>query len=370
MTYKETLFFIGKCLTINHEKHNRIIVEKDLKAGHIDWDTVVKVSTSHFIFPTLYCNLKKADFLDYLPQDLVDYMKRITDLNRHRNQQIISEAKEINTLLLAHNSTPIFLKGTGNLLEGLYEDIGERMVGDIDFIVSKNEYEKAIKIIQNNGYFTNYKTDYVHPQFKHYPRMRHKNYLSAIEIHKELLIEKYADEFNYNSIKKDYQTINGISFLSFKNQLCLSVFASQINDHGFLYKNISLRNAYDVFLLSKKTTTKNAFDDFKKLKKPLNCFLASCHILFNEPKSIEFNDNLETKKYLEIFNMFLENNSLRIQHQKKIKRRLRTKGILNLIFKYIFNPEHRTWFFTRISDKDFYIKKLIQLGLKKPTPNA
>jgi hypothetical protein len=49
-------------------------------------------------------------------------MKHITDLNRERNQQIIEQAKEINELLLTNNIASIFLKGTGNLLEGLYDD--------------------------------------------------------------------------------------------------------------------------------------------------------------------------------------------------------------------------------------------------------
>ena len=60
-------------------------------------------------------------------------MKHITDLNRERNQQTIEQAREIILLLLAYSITPIFLKGTGNLLEGLYEDIAQRMVGDINY---------------------------------------------------------------------------------------------------------------------------------------------------------------------------------------------------------------------------------------------
>ena len=82
MTYKETLFFIGKCLTINHEEHNKILVEKSLKSNNVDWDAVIKVSTNHYVFPALYCNLKRADFLHYVPKDLVEYMIHITGLNR------------------------------------------------------------------------------------------------------------------------------------------------------------------------------------------------------------------------------------------------------------------------------------------------
>ena len=152
MTYKETLFFIGQSLTINHSNKNKIAIEKQLKENSVDWDAVVKVSTGHFVFPALYCNLKRANFLHYLPEDLVNYMVHITDLNRTRNQKIIEQAKELNELLVANNITPIFLKGTGNLLEGLYEDIAERMVGDIDFIVSKEEYRKTISLLKRNEY--------------------------------------------------------------------------------------------------------------------------------------------------------------------------------------------------------------------------
>jgi hypothetical protein len=137
LNYKETLFFIAKCLTISLEEKNRDEIELVLKTTDLDWESVVKVSTSHYVFPALYCNFKRANFLKYLPADLVDYMKHITDLNRDRNSQILQQAQELNSLLLANNIRPIFLKGTGNLLAGIYADNGERMVGDIDFLCSE-----------------------------------------------------------------------------------------------------------------------------------------------------------------------------------------------------------------------------------------
>jgi hypothetical protein len=139
-------------LTITHEEQNKIIVEEKLKSNYIDWDAVVKVNTGHYVFPALYCNLKRAEFSQYLPSELAEYIKHFTDLNRERNQQIVAQAKEINELLVSNSITPIFLKGTGNLLEDLYEDSAERMVGDIDFIFSKEEYPKAIAILTNFGY--------------------------------------------------------------------------------------------------------------------------------------------------------------------------------------------------------------------------
>lgn len=108
MTYKETLFFIGKCLTISHETENRKDVEILLQQDAVDWEAIVKVSTEQYVFPALYLNLKRAEVLSYLPDDLVAYMEHITELNRERNAEIIQQAKDINTLLLTHNIPPFF----------------------------------------------------------------------------------------------------------------------------------------------------------------------------------------------------------------------------------------------------------------------
>ena len=370
MNYKQTLLFVAKCLTINHEPQNKALIEDQLKHDDIDWDSVVKASTGHYVFPAIYYNLKRANFLHYLPEDLVFYMKHITDLNRDRNQQIIEQAKEINTLLLNNNITPIFLKGTGNILEDLYEDIGERMVGDIDFIVSSNDYLKTIKLIHNFGYSSVYKTDYAPITDRHFPRLQKKDNIAAIEIHNELLIETYANEFNFKLIKKDYQVINDVPVMSFDNQLALSIIAKQINDDGFHYKNIALRNAYDVFLLSKKTNAITAFDKFNKLKNPLNCFLASSFEVFNRPISLEYNSTGDIESYLKIFNEQLNDSAKSLKRHKKIDRKLFINKRLNIIYKSIFNNEYRTWLIKRTTDKNWQREKLIQLGIKKSKPNA
>ena len=290
LNYKETLFFIAKCLTISLEEENRDEIELVLKTTDLDWESVVKVSTSHYVFPALYCNFKRANFLKHLPADLVDYMKHITDINRDRNKQIISQANELNNVLLANNIRPIFLKGTGNLLAGLYKDIGERMVGDIDFIFSKEDYLKAITILREFGYSEVESLKYYNPEKKHYRRLQKENNIAAIEIHKELLLEKYTNEFNYCFVEKDSQIINGAAVLSYENKLNLSIIANQINDSGFYFKTMALRNAYDVFLLSKITNAMAALNTLDKLRYPLNCFLAACYEVFNKVDSLKYNN--------------------------------------------------------------------------------
>ena len=350
-------------MTISLEEKNRDEIELILKTTDVDWDAVVKVSTAHYVFPAMYCNLKRSDFLQYLPQELVTYMEYITDTNRERNKQIITQAKELNNFLLANNITPIFLKGTGNLLTGIYDDIAERMVGDIDFIFSKDDYPKAITIIRESGYSEVNK--YHFPAARHYSRLQKENGISAVEIHNELIIEKYTNEFNYSFVEKDTQVIKGVTVLSYANKLNLSIITNQINDGGFHYKKMALRNAYDVFLLSKKTNAKDAMNGLDKLINPLNCFLATCYEVFNNVDSLEYNKSKKAVSYVSIFNSQFINTKKTKRCNKIISIFLFLKHRLNVIYKSIIYKEYRVWLFKRVTDKNWYKEKGIQLGIKK-----
>ena len=367
MNYKETLYFIGKCLTVSFEDPNKRLLEKQLKSNSIDWDAVVKVSTTHLVFSALYCNLKRANFLQYVPKDLVTYMEHLTQLNRDRNQQIIKQAKRLNTILLAHNITPIFLKGTGNLLAGIYEDIGERMVGDIDFIFSKQDYPKAITLLRKFGYSGVKNRKYHIPDLhnKHYRRLQKEKSIAAVEIHSKILNKKkFTNEFNYKVVERDSQIINGFRLLSYANKLNLSIVAYQIHDSGFYYKTMALRNAYDVFLLSKKTSAKAAVNALDKLSHPLNCFLATCYEVFNCVDSLEYNNTKKAATYLSDFNNQFANTVKTKRKHKRIKRYVFINRRLNLIYKCLVYREFRVWLLNLLTEKEFYKRRLVEFKKK------
>ena len=355
MTYKETLFFVGKCLTITHEKHNRDLVEQEIKFGNIDWDSVVKLSTSHYVFPALYCNLKRVDFLHHLPDDLVEYMKHITDLNRERNKQIIEQAKEINKLLLSNNITPIFLKGTGNLLEGLYEDIAERMVGDIDFLISKKNCNSAFEILQKNGYSN--KVSELFEDHRHLPRITHPKRIAAIEIHKEMLHKGKSKYFNYETIKKALIIINDISFLSFKDQVKLTVFSKLINDFNYQLKVINLRGVYDVFLLGYKLQSKTNIED-TNLSKELIAGLESYNSIIPIPKNIEFSTTKKSQLFTKKTIKNLDNSFKSQLNKKIIKLIISTEQRLTILLKAFYTKAYFTFVISKITDYNWYKKKL------------
>lgn len=347
MNYKETLVFIGKCLTITHEKHNKTVVQKEILSTNIDWDLVVKISTEHYVFPALYCNLKRAEFLDYLPQDLVTYMEHISSLNRDRNLQIIAQAKEINTLLLANGITPIFLKGTAFLLEGLYEDIAERMVGDIDFLVSNNNFSKAVALLKNAGY---QKTTpkVTNPVIKkHYPRLYHENSIAAVEIHKDMVRDKAATTFNYNTICTPLFQKEGFCFLNYKDQILLTILAKQYNDRGYLYKSISLRNSYDLFLLALNHNTLEAISNRKGLFKMSNAYLAATAYFLNS-NLITFKKSNDAAYFKKVLLVKLKYPLFRKVHNRFCKFLIYVSIKFTGIVRFLTHKEFRA----------YYIKKL------------
>lgn len=369
MNYKETLFFVGKCLTINHEEHNKILVEEQLKSDKVDWDEVVKLSTAHYVFPALYINLKKADFLKYIPDDLVEYMQHITDLNRERNQQIIDQAKELNELLLANNITPIFLKGTTHLLEGLYDDIAERMVGDIDFLVDENSVTKAYEVITKKGNYKNENIeDFLGKNHRHLRRIINDDRIAAVEIHRHLTSKNHIENFNFNNVK--YLKLGSFMLLNYDYQLCHSIIDKQINNNGNRYKDISLKNSYDVFLLSKRCNTLSAIKEVEKLFNSSNNFLMLTYKVFNEPKSIQFLKNTKAELFYKEFSEIIDNPK-KIKKRLKLDRNIHTlKTIPKVLFKRLIKKSYRDEFIKKILNKEWQNQKLIQLGFKKATQES
>ena len=347
MKYQKIIQFIAKCLTISFEQKNKSSVLKALKSKEIDWEKFVKLSSGHYLIPAMYSKLKMAGYLRYLPEDLVEYMKNIHELNKNRNKLIIKQITEIDKLLSENGIKPILLKGAAYVQQGLYCDNSERMIGDIDFLCSKEDYLKSVDLLKKDGYKLVNKKKLKYPNFKHYPRLVKKNKIAAVEIHSELLNEEYSDEFNYDLIINDCQNINGFRVLSFENQILLSILSKQVNDKGYYFNNISLRNSYDILLLSKKTCAKKAVSKLNKLKSISNCYLAISYYTFGNIELFEYYKTKKANKYLKKYIWLVENEKTMKVYEKFIHLKISLKEKILTIFQTIFNKKHREYFIRR-----------------------
>ncbi|MBV7269260.1 nucleotidyltransferase family protein [Winogradskyella luteola] len=243
-------------------------LEKTLSNPKFNWDAIVVEGSKHLILPALYCRLKAKGLLLVLPDELNTYLEEITSINRNRNTSILKQVHILSQLLNQHNVNHLFLKGTALLAADYYNDIAERMIGDIDILVDLKQLDFAFNLLQNNGYTpieqTFGDTFFEH---KHLPRLKTKKNISAVELHRKLFVTYKEKELSNANLLAYKRKKNNVSIPSQEHLFNHNILNYQINDYGNLYNGISFRSIYDTISLQRRqkmdiTTYKNRV--FKK----------------------------------------------------------------------------------------------------------
>lgn len=227
-----------------------------LSSEAMDWDHLVRVGSSHLVLPAIYCRMKAKGLLETLPEELEVYLKEITNLNRERNQQLLAEARQISHWFQEVNIDHVFLKGTAMLASGYYEDLAERMVGDLDILVEKNKLHESYNLLLNHDYkpLKNTSDPEYQEKFRHLTRLISSDKIGAIEIHRHLLRikNKLVEPIHILGSKKKKNKLFIPSHLHLFHH---NIFNFMINDYGNNLYNLNMRNWYDseVILTHKKT---------------------------------------------------------------------------------------------------------------------
>ncbi|MDG1394251.1 MAG: nucleotidyltransferase family protein [Flavobacteriaceae bacterium] len=145
------------------------------------------------------------------------------------------------------------------LASGVYNDIGERMVGDIDILVEPEHLHKAERLLKETGYnsleeslFGKYK------DHRHLPRLIHPERLGAVEIHSKLLRKERRNILNIKEILANRRTIKGVCVPTIEANLDILILNHLINDFGYLFKSINLKACYDSLALEQQNEPSTA----------------------------------------------------------------------------------------------------------------
>jgi hypothetical protein len=55
-----------------------------LQSNNIGWDAVVKVSTAHYVFPALYCNMQRANFFTLFTKSRLNILYKAAVYKKYR----------------------------------------------------------------------------------------------------------------------------------------------------------------------------------------------------------------------------------------------------------------------------------------------
>ncbi|SNR74515.1 Uncharacterised nucleotidyltransferase [Lutibacter agarilyticus] len=248
----KTLETIGAILSFKSDPH---LLKITLQKEHFNWDALVTIGSRHLVLPAMYCRLKEKQLLHCLPEDLVLYLEEITAINRNRNLGILKEVTAISELFNKHQIDHVFLKGSALLAGNYYQDIGERMIGDIDVLVASNQLDEAYELLLKEDYKSNVSFGDKYFEYQHLPRLAKKTVLAAVEIHRNVLKRKYFNCLIVNEIFIKKRIINGISIPNDQHLFEHNILNLQLNDQGNYLVFVNLRTAYDTELILKENST-------------------------------------------------------------------------------------------------------------------
>lgn len=110
-----------------------------------DWDRTVDIAAREEVLPALHAKLS-------CPAEISDFFEGIHELNAGRNRQLLGEVETLALRLNQAGIEPVLLKGAAYLVTGVYPDHADRLLHDIDFLVSPPQSRQAFEIVEGAGY--------------------------------------------------------------------------------------------------------------------------------------------------------------------------------------------------------------------------
>ena len=116
------------------------------------WFDLIEIANKGWLGPALFLALKRAGSLGQVPEEPRAYLALLHDRNRERNLRLKSQLLEAVGALNAHDIEPIILKGAIHLLTCRDENLGERMISDLDISIDPPELPSARAALLPLGY--------------------------------------------------------------------------------------------------------------------------------------------------------------------------------------------------------------------------
>ena len=305
MTNKEAYYFIGHSLALGYVENRRDKIIDQINTDLVDWDKVIYLASNHLVLPTLYVKYRDHNVLPFLPSDLQEHLVLIHRLNCERNNAIIAQARKVKSILNKESIEPIFLKGSANIFDHLYTDIGERMMLDIDFLVNPEQLTRAAELLKENGYDTYKGVMYYDKSTKHYPRLTKSDEVVDVEIHFRPVSVENSKGIEYQKIQSTQKIIdNDWTVPCDQDKLMINFLHAQLENVGYRKKKSSMRELYDGFLLTQRVEMKE-FSDSLNCKKAADAYFGLMSEVFGLSNFDFFESSNQTKRYISIHNYLL-----------------------------------------------------------------
>ncbi|MCU0345228.1 MAG: nucleotidyltransferase family protein [Ignavibacterium sp.] len=317
----------------------------------------IQLSSNHLILPAVYQRIQKKGLTADFPPELAEHLNDILLLNIERNKEILKQIEEINQLLSIAGIKPVYLKGSANLIDNLYSDISDRMIGDIDLLVKEEAYLQSANLIMSTGYLYQEPVKYNILSAKHFPRLFRNDVTADIEIHRLPVSRQHGKNFNSEFLFKRIKTIPELDncYVSCDEHKLIHTFIhSQLENNAYKLKTIGLRDLYDAWLILKRVDLEDVIELIEDKKKAY-VFFDYINYLSSIEQDLGQIKRKESLKFIKKHQWFLDHPRLFYIKHKVIK--LWNLLIINYLWRIIRVPFHKVSFYYvlgRIQDPKWY----------------
>jgi Uncharacterised nucleotidyltransferase len=151
-----------------------------------DWVEVVEQASEHFVLAAFAAALRDLNLAAVLEPELSEFLAAVHAANEERNGELYSQLAEVVAKLNRIDVEPVLLKGAIRLVDGLYPDLGWRMMWDLDLLVPQIRLAEVVVALGELGYAPKSDSAAIAYHY-HYPPLAHPHRRAVLELHGELL---------------------------------------------------------------------------------------------------------------------------------------------------------------------------------------
>lgn len=223
----------------------------------VDWKGVIEHASSQYALAAFAAAVRDLGLAAPLEPELREFLEAIHETNTERNVELLDQLLEVVLALKQVGLEPVLLKGAIRLVDGLYPDLGWRMMQDLDILVPADGFWDAIEALGAAGYAPDQhwiKTSAQAPKH-HYPGLQHPTRRATVEIHAELFssakqrLLRAADVIDRSRSLHAQGVAIRVPLL--EHQLVHLIGHCQLSNHGYMYGRIELRDRLEAAALAR-----------------------------------------------------------------------------------------------------------------------
>lgn len=275
--------FLCGCLSRNESQEALL---RSAESPSFAWETFVQVASEALVAPAVHYALCDRNVVKALPAPVVGFFDGMAFLNRQRNEQLVTEAIALAAVLNEIDVVPVFLKGAGHLLCGLYPDLAQRIVSDLDVLVPAARLSDCITRLSADG-FKELVSDVDFSEHHHHSPLRRLDSFVAVELHSEPLYLPYSRLLPAAEVLSEAVNLaRGAVKFAVPSGYCRMVQAvahAEIADQAYFYGFLPLRELVDFARLHRTYAHEVNWTEFMQRFSGCGCMTAlGYHVLAAE----------------------------------------------------------------------------------------